>query len=73
MELTSKIELFDADSLEYAGSIEVRGEQWNFADVKNDYLIEITKMMPLKGLLSSLINFNIVYDIIEINGDDSER
>lgn len=68
MKITSIVKLFDADSLEYAGSIEVRGFDWNYAEVKDENLIKMTSGMPVKGVLAMLINFNLVYDIISQEG-----
>jgi len=60
-----EIKLFDADSLEYAGSILVNEGVWNYHDVKDDYLVQVTSGMPLKAALQCLITFNLVYDVIE--------
>jgi len=63
----TEVKLYDADSLEYAGSIIVMPDNWEYKDVNDDHLIAMTKLMPIKGVLSSLISFNYVYDIIEQN------
>lgn len=57
------IRLFDADTLEYAGMIVVNGTSWEYRDVENDYLRDVTRGMPIKGVMACLINFNLVYDI----------
>lgn len=61
-----EIKLYDADSLEYAGSIVINNStSWSYVDVKDDYMIGVTSGMPLKAALQCLITFNLVYDIIE--------
>jgi len=60
-----EIKLFNADTLEYAGSITVNGSSWSYVDVKDDYMIGVTSGMPLKAALQCMITFNLVYDIIE--------
>jgi len=65
MNKLKKVELFDADSLEYCGCILVNGTQWEYKDTQDQHMMEITAGMPLKGVLSCLINFNLVYDLIE--------
>jgi hypothetical protein len=57
------IRLFDADSLEYAGMIMVKGKSWEYRDVHNEHLRAVTVGMPIKGVLANLIYFNLVYDI----------
>ncbi len=57
--------LYDADSLEYSGKILVDGNNWQFSEVSNNFLVTFTKGMQLKAMLQCLISFNIVYDIIE--------
>ena len=57
--------LYDADSLEYSGKILVDGNNWQFSEVSNNFLLTFTKGMQLKPMLQCLISFNIVYDIIE--------
>ncbi len=59
------IKLFNADSLEYAGSIMVRGQSWEYRDVDDDHLKRVTVGMPVKAVMMCLIHFNLVYDIIE--------
>jgi len=61
-----EIKLYNADTLEYAGSMVVTGSTWDYSDVKDDFLVEVTKGMPLKSVFPCLISFNLVYDIIEI-------
>jgi len=61
-----EVKLYDADTLEYAGSmVVVKKNEWNYVDVKDKHLTEATKDMPLKSVLPCLISFNLVYDIIE--------
>ncbi len=60
-----EIKLYQMDSLEYSGSIIVRGNDWEFRDVTDGHLRSVTKGMPIKALLASLSSFNLVYDIIE--------
>lgn len=61
-----EIRLYDADTLEYAGSMVITGPQsWSYVDVKDDYMIGVTSGMPLKAALQCLITFNLVYDVIE--------
>jgi len=59
------IKLYNADSLEYAGSIVVRGQAWEYQDVDDEHLKSVTVGMPVKAVMMCLINFNLVYDIIE--------
>ena len=61
-----EIKLFDADTLDYVGSIIMKENmQWEYHDVDNEFLLETTSGLPLKGVLTSLINFNIVYEIVD--------
>jgi hypothetical protein len=60
-----EVKLYDADTLEYAGSMVVNGKTWDYNEVKDSFLIEVTKGMPLKSVFPCLISFNLVYDIIE--------
>lgn len=60
-----EVKLYNADTLEYAGSMVVNGSTWDYNEVKDDFLIEVTKGMPLKSVFPCLITFNLVYDIIE--------
>lgn len=60
-----EVKLFYADTLEYAGSMIVNGPEWEYTGVKDEHMITVTKGMPLKAVCSCLINFNLVYDIIE--------
>ena len=65
MKVVNEIKLYNADTFEYSGSIMIFNDSdWEFRDMENHFLVEITKGMPLKGVLSVLISFNIVYDII---------
>ncbi len=63
-EIIDKIILFDADTLEDAGQILVDGDHWEFKDVDNDHMIEITKNMKIRAVMSNLMMFNYVFDII---------
>ena len=65
MDLIKEIKLYDADSLEYSGSMIVNGKEWKYDGVKDEHLIKVTSGMPLKAALSCLISFNFVYDVIE--------
>jgi len=60
-----EVKLYNADTLEYAGSMIVKDDSWNYVDVKDKDLLEMTKGMVLKSVLPCLITFNLVYDIIE--------
>jgi hypothetical protein len=61
-----EIKLFDADTLEYAGSIVMNdSSSWSYVNVKDDYMVGVTSGMPLKAALQCMITFNLVYDIIE--------
>ncbi len=59
------IKLYDMDSMEYAGCIEVTGARWEYRDVCDEHMLEVTAGMPLKALLACLVSFNYVYDVIE--------
>ncbi|HOW82490.1 MAG TPA: hypothetical protein PK573_08020 [Spirochaetota bacterium] len=62
-----EIRLFNADTLEYSGSIVIENEKfWEYRDVDNDHLMETTRGLPLKGVLTSLIYFNIVYEVVDL-------
>lgn len=65
MDLIKEIKLYDADSLEYSGSMIVNGGEWKYDGVKDEHLIQVTTGMPLKAVLACLISFNFVYDVIE--------
>jgi len=65
----AEIKLFDADTLDYSGKIVADEKNWNFVDVKDDHLIKMTSKMPLRGVLSSLMTFNLVYEL-EKTGDN---
>lgn len=60
-----EVKLFNADTLEYAGSMIVDGNTWKYNEVKDEFLIATTSAMPLKSVFPCLITFNLVYDIIE--------
>ena len=59
-----EIKLYNADTLDYAGSIVVEGKEWYYQDLNHPELEEMTRAMPLKALLANLIMFNYVYDDI---------
>lgn len=59
------IKLYNADTLEYSGTIISNGPEWSFKEVENAQLTAMTKGMPLKALLANLIVFNLVYDVHE--------
>ena len=64
MECSQKeIRLFNADSLEYSGSIMVTGSEWEFKNVNDAHLIKMTTGMPLKAVMVCLISYNLVYEI----------
>ncbi len=65
MTLITEIKLYDADTLEYAGSMKVNKGEWHYEGVTDEFLVQMTTGLPLKGALSSLITFNMVYDVIE--------
>ena len=60
-----EVKLYNADTLEYAGSMIVKDDSWNYVNVKDNDLLSMTKGMALKSVLPCLITFNLVYDIIE--------
>jgi hypothetical protein len=60
-----EIKLYHMDTLEYSGSIVMKGSSWEYRDVKNDHMISVTRGMPIKAVLSCLTTFELVYDIIE--------
>jgi hypothetical protein len=64
-EHTMEIKLYHIDSMEYSGSIDVKDGSWEYRDVVNDHMISVTKGMPIKAVLACLVNFDLVYDIIE--------
>jgi hypothetical protein len=65
MNLIKEIRLYDADSLEYSGSMIVNGNSWQYEGVKDEHLIQVTTGLPLKAAMSCMITFNLVYDVIE--------
>ncbi len=65
MQINNEFKLYNSDSLKYEGSIIQEGQEWKYKDVNNDHLVEVTKGMPLKAVLSNLIFFDLVYDVIE--------
>ena len=60
-----EVKLYNADTLEYEGSMIVNKNSWNYVNIKDKHLLEMTNGMPLKSVLPCLITFNLVYDIIE--------
>lgn len=60
-----EVKLYNADTMEYAGSMVVTVNGWDYSEVKDDFLIEVTSGMPLRSVFPCLISFNLVYDIIE--------
>ena len=60
-----EVKLYNADTLEYAGSMVVKNKSWDYVNIQDKHLLEVTKDMPLKSVLPCLISFNLVYDIIE--------
>ena len=63
-EIIEKVKLFDADSLEPAGLIQMlENSNWEFQDVTDTHMIEVTKNMNIKAVLANLIFFNLVFDI----------
>jgi hypothetical protein len=63
--MISEIRLYNIDTNEYSGMIMVEGSRWEFRDVKNDFMKDVTSGMPLKAVLANLVSFGLVYDIIE--------
>ena len=71
-----EVRLYNADTLEYAGTMIVKDNSWDSVDINDKYLLEMTKGMPIKSVLPCLITFNLVYDIIEewkINMPDQDN
>ncbi|MBP7737988.1 MAG: hypothetical protein KA369_18565 [Spirochaetes bacterium] len=60
-----EIRMYHVDTMEYSGSIDVKDGSWQYRDVTNDHMIKVTSGMPFKAVLACLINFDLVYDIIE--------
>ncbi len=60
-----EIKLYHIDTLDYSGSIIVEGGAWEFREVNNEFLVNSTRGMPLRGLLALLVSFDLVYDMIE--------
>jgi hypothetical protein len=60
-----EVKLYNADTLEYAGSMVVKGNTWDYTEVRDAFLVETTTGMPIKSVFPCLISFNLVYDIIE--------
>ncbi|MCL2154729.1 MAG: hypothetical protein FWH53_03590 [Leptospirales bacterium] len=63
--IIKEVKLYNADTLEYAGSLVVKNNSWDPVKIEDKHLLEVTKGMPLKSVLPCLITFNLVYDIIE--------
>ncbi len=58
------IKLYDMDTLEYSGQIiAASNTSWEYENVNNDFMIQMTKGMPLKAVLANLVVFNLVYDV----------
>lgn len=51
--------------MEYSGSIDVKDGTWHYRDVTDEHMIKVTTGMPIKAVLACLINFGLVYDVIE--------
>lgn len=66
MSQTQEILLYNADTLEYAGKIVVTGDKWVYDGVTDQHLIEMTSNMALRGTLSCLISFNLVYEMVGV-------
>lgn len=61
-----EIKLYHIDTLEYCGSIVAHnGFDYEFREVNDEHLISMTRGMPLRALLASLVAFDIVYDVID--------
>jgi len=65
MNKIKEVKLYNADTFEYTGSMIVKNDTWEYVNMEDKYLFEVTKGMPLKSVLPCLITFNLVYDIIE--------
>ncbi len=63
--MEKQIKLYDADTLEYMGSIQVQESGWHFLDCARQDLVKMVTGMPLRAMLQCLISFNMVYDEIE--------
>lgn len=66
MNSTQEILLYNADTLEYAGKIVVTDGKWVYDGVSDQHLIEMTSNMALRGVLSCLISFNLVYEMVGV-------
>ncbi len=66
MQENQEILLYNADTLEYAGKILVENGKWEYQEVSDQDLIEMTSKMALRGALSCLISFNLVYEIVGV-------
>jgi hypothetical protein len=60
-----KVKLYHIDTLEYAGSIIVRENGWDYEGVSDAHLKSVTRGMPVKAVLANLAAFDLVYDVIE--------
>ncbi len=65
-----EIKLYHIDTLEYSGTITVTGRDWEYRDVDNEHMKSVTRGMPLKALLATLVSFDLVYDLIETDPVD---
>lgn len=63
--MDKQIKLYDADTLEYMGSIQVQKGGWHFLDCSRQDIVKMLTGMPFKAMLQCLISFNMVYDEIE--------
>ncbi len=71
--MTREIKLYDADSLEYRGSIIAEGPAWHLQNCDNAELAALAGM-PLKAVLVNLIIYNLVYDeIVTSHGTDEKN
>lgn len=59
------IKLFDMETLEFSGTIIAENGRWQYKDVTNPQLLQLTHGMPLKALLGCLAALGLVYDIEE--------
>lgn len=63
--IAMEIRMYHVDSMEYSGSIDVKDGTWHYRDVTDEHMIKVTTGMPIKAVLACLINFGLVYDVIE--------
>ena len=60
-----QVKLYDMDTMEYAGAIVTTADGWEYRDVTNEYMMSVTRGMPIRGVMACLAWFNLVYDLIE--------